>query len=466
MREWMKRPPRPRLTVMLGLVWAGCLWWFFFPGEATLEPRNTFAWARWADTTVLVAIANKTSPDLIETVSGIDDESLLEDSVRCFDDAMKRGTFPKDAAANWALLFYFLGDPERAHLAWEQIPIADRSRDPAKRLLHRLLNGERPLPKNEIAELAAQYLKDPGTLPEWYLLAYHGGDQGLKTWIERQGRILIRRGLAGDGLFFLFTALGSAALLVLFFRRKSRVSRPRPHRIERRWNSWRFFQEFFTAETLALIVSFLVSLPYFLSGAVEAGLVLSITCLFSIPVAWLLTSHMPGIRAGLAYLMPETRVRSRQPDAKTRLMGKVLFQALAGLGGLILVCMPLQLLGVGISGLRDILNPESLDTPFRVLIIMVYSVILAPFAEEIVFRGFLYGALRSKLGVATGAVISSVFFAAIHGYTVAGSCSIFLSGLVFATIYEKSGSLLPGMVAHGAFNLAITAQISGWFSFH
>jgi len=40
-----------------------------------------------------------------------------------------------------------------------------------------------------------------------------------------------------------------------------------------------------------------------------------------------------------------------------------------------------------------------------------------------------------------------------------GFASVFLSGLLWAWAYEKTGSLLPGMIAHAANNLAVAVTL-------
>jgi membrane protease YdiL (CAAX protease family) len=59
-------------------------------------------------------------------------------------------------------------------------------------------------------------------------------------------------------------------------------------------------------------------------------------------------------------------------------------------------------------------------------------------------------------GVPLAAVASGCLFAAAHGYGFAGFLSVFLSGILWALVYERSRSLWPGIVAHAANNLAVT----------
>jgi CAAX protease family protein len=80
----------------------------------------------------------------------------------------------------------------------------------------------------------------------------------------------------------------------------------------------------------------------------------------------------------------------------------------------------------------------------------------APIIEELVFRGLLYGTLRTRLGVWPAAFLSAALFALPHGYAVAGSLSVLMSGVLWALAYERTRSLLPGLFAHCANNLMST----------
>lgn len=77
--------------------------------------------------------------------------------------------------------------------------------------------------------------------------------------------------------------------------------------------------------------------------------------------------------------------------------------------------------------------------------------VVAPFAEELAFRGVLYPWLRQKLGVAGAAVLSGLCFAALHG-VVWLVPALLLVGVALALIYERSGSLWPAVITHGVFN--------------
>jgi uncharacterized protein len=102
------------------------------------------------------------------------------------------------------------------------------------------------------------------------------------------------------------------------------------------------------------------------------------------------------------------------------------------------------------------------QTPVVVISLLEF-VVLAPLLEELVFRGLVFGTLRRRFNWMASAGISAGIFAIAHGYGVLGFISVFWSGLLWAWIYEKTGSLLPSMLAHAANNLLVCLSILYFF---
>ncbi|MDQ6848279.1 MAG: CPBP family intramembrane metalloprotease [Candidatus Dormibacteraeota bacterium] len=86
--------------------------------------------------------------------------------------------------------------------------------------------------------------------------------------------------------------------------------------------------------------------------------------------------------------------------------------------------------------------------------------VIAPLAEESIFRGFVYGWLRRRLPVLPAVVISAAVFSAAHVVLVL-ALPLFGVGVILALLYEYSDSLLPGAIVHGLFNLVGIIAILG-----
>ncbi|MFP5068358.1 CPBP family intramembrane glutamic endopeptidase [Pseudonocardia nantongensis] len=82
--------------------------------------------------------------------------------------------------------------------------------------------------------------------------------------------------------------------------------------------------------------------------------------------------------------------------------------------------------------------------------VMLTGAVLVPVAEELLFRGIGYGALR-RYGVWVAVPASSAIFALAHGINVVLVIA-FLLGVVCALLYERSRSIWPAVVAHAVFN--------------
>lgn len=76
----------------------------------------------------------------------------------------------------------------------------------------------------------------------------------------------------------------------------------------------------------------------------------------------------------------------------------------------------------------------------------------APFMEEIVFRGFLYGVAKRFTHWSYAALGTSLFFGIVHGNAMS-LLPLTLLGLLFTTAYERSKNLLVPMAMHSLFNL-------------
>jgi membrane protease YdiL (CAAX protease family) len=90
-------------------------------------------------------------------------------------------------------------------------------------------------------------------------------------------------------------------------------------------------------------------------------------------------------------------------------------------------------------------------------LVLIAAGLGAPIAEECLFRGLVYGALRrTSLGIAGAAAASAIMWALLHAhYSVYGIAAITLIGIYLALVREKTGTLLVPIVCHGVYNSLI-----------
>jgi membrane protease YdiL (CAAX protease family) len=83
--------------------------------------------------------------------------------------------------------------------------------------------------------------------------------------------------------------------------------------------------------------------------------------------------------------------------------------------------------------------------------IILLAVVIAPVAEELAFRGYLYGVMRRYFGALPALVFTGVLFAIIH-LNVPTLFPLFVLSCLFTVSYEVTGSLLVPMTMHALFN--------------
>jgi len=134
----------------------------------------------------------------------------------------------------------------------------------------------------------------------------------------------------------------------------------------------------------------------------------------------------------------------------------------AGLAGLVVI----DIVGTLLSQVG--LRPNQVDQfafvltegPLSFAVVLIAAGIVAPFVEELFFRGFLYGMYRRRKPLWQAYLISAVLFTAVHNNPacmtppqMAGlSIGIFMLALMLAWLYQRTGSLYPSILAHALNN--------------
>lgn len=85
------------------------------------------------------------------------------------------------------------------------------------------------------------------------------------------------------------------------------------------------------------------------------------------------------------------------------------------------------------------------------LLLILYTVILGPIAEELIFRGVILRHARRAFSFWTANFIQAIFFGVYHMNLLQG-CYAFAFGLVLGYICETSGSILYSIWLHILFN--------------
>lgn len=103
------------------------------------------------------------------------------------------------------------------------------------------------------------------------------------------------------------------------------------------------------------------------------------------------------------------------------------------------------------------LAPAGFSWPAMIGMILMGGIV-APIAEEIAFRGLLFGWLRERAGFAVSAFLSALCFATLHGIAPLIPALVAV-GFALAWIRERSGSVLPAVISHGVFNIVMIVTL-------
>lgn len=94
---------------------------------------------------------------------------------------------------------------------------------------------------------------------------------------------------------------------------------------------------------------------------------------------------------------------------------------------------------------------DNLSEPVHYLVAFVALVIVPPIAEELLFRGYLFGRLREQLGFWFTTIVVSITFGIVHLQWNVGIDVAVLS-VFLCYLRERTGSIWASMVLHGIKN--------------
>lgn len=155
-------------------------------------------------------------------------------------------------------------------------------------------------------------------------------------------------------------------------------------------------------------------------------------------------------------------------------LGRAMILYPAYFGTLLLAIILLQLFAPGLIDLEQTqetgYDPATFSVWYQYVLAFIGLVVLPPFFEELLFRGYLFGKLRAglrgKVGFWVAALITSTLFGAVHGqWNVA--IDTFILSLYLSYLREWSGSIWPAVTLHAikngvAYFMLFIAPLLGW----
>lgn len=153
------------------------------------------------------------------------------------------------------------------------------------------------------------------------------------------------------------------------------------------------------------------------------------------------------------------RTSSRFLDSLSRSMKSFLLSLLVFYGANELIYRVFHVLFDSRTNLNDMTIAAQITSAPRMTVLIV--VLLAPFVEEVLFRGLVFGCLREH-GRVLAYIVSCALFALAHVWSAAASSWDFgylilmiqylVPAVVFAYSYEQSGTLWTSILLHALVN--------------
>jgi membrane protease YdiL (CAAX protease family) len=121
---------------------------------------------------------------------------------------------------------------------------------------------------------------------------------------------------------------------------------------------------------------------------------------------------------------------------------------------------------IGIDGNDELPDSLGVDrSTYALVAVCVLVTVVAPLAEEFLFRGFFFGALRNWHGPWLAAIVTGVVFGAIHGASTDAEFlpPLMMLGILLCLLRWRTGSLLPGIALHSINNaIAFGVTAADW----
>ena len=135
--------------------------------------------------------------------------------------------------------------------------------------------------------------------------------------------------------------------------------------------------------------------------------------------------------------------------------GGVLLLVLAGFGLQLLSNLLLTFVFAAFPGLMESYAQvlENLGMNHPTFWSLLYTVLLAPVTEELLFRGLTLRILDGSFSFWAANVFQAFYFGVIHGNLVQGGYA-FLAGLILGYLVKRKGTLAAGVLCHFGVNFS------------
>lgn len=203
---------------------------------------------------------------------------------------------------------------------------------------------------------------------------------------------------------------------------------------------------------------------------VISGLVYALTVVLALVVPWWILHKKTSLSdMGLAQRLPTWRDLGLAP---------LVYIGMLMVGSVVLLIVQKFFPGIDITQAQHTgFNAANITHRYELLMVYLTLGVMAPVAEELLFRGYLFGKLRAHLPAAATVIITAIIFSALHlglgqleklQWNVA--IITLLLGVALGLLRTKTGSIWAGIVLHMIQNtvaflvlFAVPALLRGLF---
>ena len=100
----------------------------------------------------------------------------------------------------------------------------------------------------------------------------------------------------------------------------------------------------------------------------------------------------------------------------------------------------------GVDPTQEALS-QATGVPGLFPLVVLSGIIIAPIAEEIVFRGYFYKAFSDRFKPSHAIILSAALFSILH-FELLAAAQLFVIGIILAYVYEKTGNLMAPITLH------------------
>lgn len=209
--------------------------------------------------------------------------------------------------------------------------------------------------------------------------------------------------------------------------------------------------QFLVVQAVQAVVFFGVNLAVFNQVALQAilsAIVYGLVIMLAIALPWLLRKQRTTRK--------ELGLEQRFPSWLDLGLAPLAYITTIVIGSIIIITLQKLVPQIDFTQAQNVgFSATTITQRYELLLVYLTLAVLAPVAEELLFRGYLFGKLRAYLSVTATVVITAVVFSALHlglgqleklQWNVA--IITLLLGVVLGVLRVKTNSVWAGIVLH------------------